>query len=119
MTVFQTKECYKNWVFVFLRRLCIKPEPVRGGPREGKIQKTSFKVVKNFSRIGAAIFCSSKLVSSTARLFGSVYFMYSSYSNATEKERHNTNPLTDGIFFVDRTGLGILRDGYSDVTGPW
>ena len=60
--------------------------------------------------IGAAIFCFSKLVSSTARLFRSVYFMYYSYSNATEKERHNTNPLPDGIFFVDRTSLGILRD---------
>ena len=82
-----------------------------GGPREGKIQKTSFKVGKNFSRIGAAIYCFSKLVSSTARLFRSVYFMYSSYSNATEKERHNTNPSRTGYFFVvDCTGLGILRD---------
>ena len=37
--------------------------------------------------------------------------MYSSYSNATGKKKDTTlTPSRKGIFFVDRTGQGILRD---------
>ena len=39
-----------------------------------------------------------------------LYFKYASFSVVTRKKRQNTNPHPDGNFFVDRFGLGILRD---------
>ena len=39
-----------------------------------------------------------------------LYFKYASFSVVTRKKRQNTNPHPNGNFFVDRFGLGILRD---------
>ena len=81
---------------------------MRGGPREGKIQKTSFKVVKIFLRMKPPFFFVFKLVSSSTRLFRCVYFK----KRHGKKKAHHRNFLPDGIVFVDRTGygVGILRD---------
>ena len=60
---------------------------MRGGPREEKIQKTSFQYYT------AVSLC---LLQETSR----------------EKKAHHRNFLPDGIVFVDRTSyrLGVLRD---------
>ena len=43
-----------------------------------------------------------------------LYFKYASFSVDKRKKRQNTNPHPDGNFFVDRFGLGILRDEFME-----
>ena len=90
----------------------ILPEPVRGGPRVENLQdflcspkNTCHGSCRHLFVFEVKISCKTPSII--------LYFKYASYSVVTRKKRQNTNPHPDRNFFVDRFGLGILRDGIS------
>ena len=90
--------------------LSILPEPVRGGPRKENLQNFLWSR-KTSSHDPVAIFFVFQGKTSCKTPSIILHFKCASYSVVTRKKRQNTNPHLDGNFFVDRFGLGILRDG--------
>ena len=82
---------------------------MRGGPREGKIQKTSFKGVKIFLRMKPPFFF---IFQTSFEYYTAVSLcLLQETSRKQKRNGHNTvTPSRTGFFVVDRTRLGILRD---------
>ena len=95
------------WFFVF----SINFAPTREGrPARRKLTELLVKSKKYLVTDPAAIFFVFQVNISCKTTSIILYFKYASFSVVTRKKRQNTNPHPDGNFFVDRFGLGILRD---------
>ena len=95
----------------FLFSLSILPQAMRGGPRGENLQNFLWSGKKYLVTDPAAIFFVFQVNISCKTTSIILYFKYASFSVVTRKKRQNTNPHPEGNFFVDRFGLGILRDG--------
>ena len=88
-----------------------------GRPARRKLTELIVKSKKNPVTDPAAILFVFQVNISCKTTSIILYFKYASFSVASRKKRQNTNPHPDGNFFVDRFGLGILRDGTKNVLG--
>ena len=108
------------WLFVFSINFAQTRE---GRPARRKLTELLVKSEKNLVTDSAAIFFVFQVNISCKTTSIILYFKYASFSVITRMKRQNTNPLPEGNFFVDRFGLGILRD-VSRIAGaqaafPW